>query len=122
MPQESPILSAATADPLPALAEKPQPAPAAAQAALPGTPQYQEESCIQQQKLMANGVPEQLAQLMAANHISEQQVQNVVGNVRGYFPADMPIKDYPADFLQGVLIGAWPQVLDMITQCDDVPF
>ncbi len=122
MPQESPILSAATADPLPALAEKPQPAPAAAQAALPGTPQYQEESCIQQQKLMANGVPEQLAQLMAANHITEQQVQNVVGNVRGYFPADMPIKDYPADFLQGVLIGAWPQVLDMITQCDDVPF
>ena len=114
MPQESPILSAATADP--------QPAPAAAQAALPGTPQYQEESRIQQQKLMANGVPEQLAQLMAASHISEQQVQNVVGNVRGYFPADMPIKDYPADFLQGVLIGAWPQVLDMITQCDDVPF
>lgn len=96
-------------------------APASAQA-LPGTPQYQEESRIQQQKLMANGVPEQLAQLMAANHISEQQVQNVVGNVRGYFPADMPIKDYPADFLQGVLIGAWPQVLDMITQCDDVPF
>ena len=113
MPQESPILSAATADPLPALAEKPQPAPAA-QTALPGSPQYQEESRIQQQKLMANGVPEQLAQLMAANHISEQQVQNVVGNVRGYFPADMPIKDYPADFLQGVLIGAWPQVLDAL--------
>ena len=89
---------------------------------MPGTPQYQEESRIQQQKLMANGVPEQLAQLMAASHISEQQVQNVVGSVRGYFPADMPIKDYPADFLQGVLIGAWPQVLDMITQCDDVPF
>ena len=120
VPKESPILDAATAAPIPEPpAAQPQPA---AQAALPGTPQYQEESRIQQQKLMANGVPEQLAQLMAANHISEQQVQNVVGNVRGYFPADMPIKDYPADFLQGVLIGAWPQVLDMITQCDDVPF
>lgn len=120
VPKESPILDAATAAPIPEPpAAQPQPA---AQTALPGSPQYQEESRIQQQKLMANGVPEQLAQLMAANHISEQQVQNVVGNVRGYFPADMPIKDYPADFLQGVLIGAWPQVLDMITQCDDVPF
>lgn len=120
VPKESPILDAATAAPIPEPpAAQPQPA---AQTALPGSPQYQEASRIQQQKLMANGVPEQLAQLMAANHISEQQVQNVVGNVRGYFPADMPIKDYPADFLQGVLIGAWPQVLDMITQCDDVPF
>lgn len=120
VPKESPILDAATAAPIPEPpAAQPQPA---AQTALPGSPQYQEESRIQQQKLMANGVPEQLAQLMAANHITEQQVQNVVGNVRGYFPADMPIKDYPADFLQGVLIGAWPQVLDMITQCDDVPF
>lgn len=120
VPKESPILDAATATPIPEPpAAQPQPA---AQTALPGSPQYQEESLIQQKKLMANGVPEQLAQLMAANHISEQQVQNVVGNVRGYFPADMPIKDYPADFLQGVLIGAWPQVLDMITQCDDVPF
>ena len=108
VPKESPILDAATAAPIPEPpAAQPQPA---AQTALPGSPQYQEERRIQQQKLMA------------ANHISEQQVQNVVGNVRGYFPADMPIKDYPADFLQGVLIGAWPQVLDMITQCDDVPF
>ena len=120
VPKESPILDAATATPIPEPpAAQPQPA---AQAALPGSPQYQEESRIQQQKLMANGVPEQLAQLMAANHISEQQVQNVVGNVRGYFPADKRFRASGTDCLHGGLVGAWREGVAMITQCDDVPF
>lgn len=41
---------------------------------------------------------------------------------RGYFPADMPVKDYPADFVSGCLVAAWPQVLEMICTNRDVPF
>ena len=33
---------------------------------------------------------------------------------KGYFPANMRIANYPADFVQGVLIGAWDQVHLMI--------
>lgn len=28
----------------------------------------------------------------------------------------MPIKDYPKEFIEGVLIGAWEQVKAMITE------
>lgn len=33
---------------------------------------------------------------------------------KGYFPEDMPIEDYPDDFIKGVLIGAWGQVHEWI--------
>ena len=41
---------------------------------------------------------------------------------RGYFPEDMPIKDYPADFVEGCLIAAWPQVFQMELDNRDIPF
>ena len=53
---------------------------------------------------------------MAANNVTPEELQTVVGQ-RGYFPADMPVKDYPADFVSG-----WPQVLEMICTNRDVPF
>ena len=52
---------------------------------------------------------------MAANNVTPEELQTVVGQ-RGYFPADMPVKDYPADFVSGCLVAAWPQVLEMIYQ------
>jgi len=54
-------------------------------------------------------IPPALAALMAANQVKPAEIQAVVAQ-KGYFPADMPIGDYPADFIQGVLIAAWPQV------------
>jgi len=57
----------------------------------------------------AEGIPPALAALMAANQVKPAEIQAVVAQ-KGYFPADMPIRDYPADFIQGVLISAWPQV------------
>ncbi len=54
--------------------------------------------------LQAQGVPTALAQLMAANNVTPEELQTVVGQ-RGYFPADMPVKDYPADFVSGC---RWP--------------
>ena len=41
---------------------------------------------------------------------------------RGYFPADMAIKDYPSDFVEGCLVAAWPQVYQMVLDNRDIPF
>ena len=98
-------------------APKPAPVPVpAAPAAPPTVP-----AGISASDLQAQGVPTALAQLMAANNVTPEELQTVVGQ-RGYFPADMPVKDYPADFVSGCLVAAWPQVLEMICTNRDVPF
>ena len=71
--------------------------------------------------LVALGVPEKLAPLMSANNVTPEELQHVVGE-RGYFPEDMPIRDYPADFVEGCLVAAWPQVLQMVLDGRDLPF
>ncbi len=71
--------------------------------------------------LIALGVPEKLAPLMSANNVTPEELQAVVGK-RGYFPEDMPIRDYPADFVEGCLIAAWPQVFQMVLDNRDIPF
>lgn len=71
--------------------------------------------------LIALGVPEKLAPLMSANNVTPEELQTVVGE-RGYFPADMPVKDYPMDFVEGCLVAAWPQVLQMVLDKRDLPF
>ena len=98
-------------------APKPAPVPVpAAPAAPPAVP-----AAISAKDLQTQGVPTALAQLMAANNVTSEELQTVVGQ-RGYFPADMPVKDYPADFVSGCLVAAWPQVLEMICTNRDVPF
>jgi hypothetical protein len=37
---------------------------------------------------------------------------------KGYFPAEMPVKDYPEDFIKGVLISAWELVLKQIIKME----
>ncbi len=60
-----------------------------------------------------SAISKALADLMAANSVTEDEIVKAVAD-RGYFPADMKIRDYPKDFVDGVLIGAWQQVLSMI--------
>lgn len=90
-----------------------QAVPAAAKAIVTedttATPDTQENS----------GIPKALADLMTANSITEEQIRRAVAG-KGYFPEDMPIKDYPVDFINGVLVGAWEQVKVMID--DEYPF
>ena len=59
------------------------------------------------------GTPKALADLMRNNVVNAKEITQVVA-ARGYFPEDMQISDYPPDFVNGVLIGAWDQVFDMI--------
>lgn len=61
------------------------------------------------------GIPQSLADLMAASGITEQQIRAAVA-MKGYFPEDMPISAYPEDFVSGVLVGAWSQIVDFINE------
>lgn len=70
----------------------------------------------------ANSIPPALLQLMQQDGVRADEIQYAVA-AKGYFPNDMPISAYPADFVQGVLIGAWPQVRAMVKQNrEDCPF
>lgn len=65
--------------------------------------------------ISAPGIPQSLADLMAASGITEQQIRAAVAT-KGYFPEDMPISAYPEDFVSGVLVGAWKQIVDFINE------
>ncbi len=66
-----------------------------------------------QTQYILDGIAPELAQLMAANGVKPEEIQAVVG-ARGYFPANMPVKNYPQDFVKGCLVAAWQQVHGMI--------
>lgn len=68
-----------------------------------------------------DGIPKALADLMRANSVDESEIRFAVSN-KGYFPEDMPISSYPVDFINGVLVGAWPQVFEIIKENKKVPF
>ena len=70
------------------------------------------------------GIPKALRDLMEANHVDEWDIQNVVA-ARGYYPADVKIKDYDKEFIDGCLVGAWQQVYGMIKEAKEkqvIPF
>ncbi len=50
---------------------------------------------------------------MIANQVTEQELMYAVTQ-RGYYPEGTPIANYAPDFVDGVLIGAWQQVLGLI--------
>jgi len=68
-----------------------------------------------------DALPKALADLMLQNGVDEKEIRLAVSQ-RGYFPFDMPIANYPPDFISGVLIGAWEQVFGMIVTNRDLPF
>ena len=50
---------------------------------------------------------------MEASGVQYPEVQAAV-SARGYFPGDMPIEMYPADFIKGCLVAAWDSVKNLI--------
>lgn len=63
---------------------------------------------------------EKVRALMKQAEIPEAAVMEAIGK-KGYFPADMPIEQYPDDFIDGVLIGAWDQIVKFIED-EKIPF
>lgn len=119
LPDEMPFDYAGIAACIPGTTPASAPQQEAKPVAQPQPAPLQESS--EKNVLLSLGVPEKLAALMSANKVSCEELQGVVGK-RGYFPEDMPIKDYPADFVEGCLIAAWPQVFQMVLDNRDIPF
>ena len=72
----------------------------------------EEEKASVQPVDLADKFPD-LAQLMEASGVQYSEVQAAVSS-RGYFPGDMPIEMYPADFVKGCLVAAWDSVKNLI--------
>ncbi len=64
-------------------------------------------------RLALSGSFKQLYDLMGAEGVTADQVMDVVAQ-KGYFPRSTPLERLPEDFVEGVLVGAWPQVLQAI--------
>ncbi|MBN2980144.1 MULTISPECIES: ATP-binding protein [Cohnella] len=94
--------------------------PAAAEASTP--PQEAQPRIDTTGPQLSPNIPRSLRDLMEANQVSELEIQTVVGK-RGYYTADTPIANYDPGFIEGVLVGAWPQVFGMIQEArKDLPF
>lgn len=65
-------------------------------------------------------IPKELADLMRQDKVSEEDIRYVVSD-QGYCPVDMPISNYPPDFIKGCLIAQWPTVLKKVKEIK-VPF
>lgn len=70
---------------------------------------------------LPDSIPRALADLMQANKVTVQEIQQVVAD-RGYYPADMPIDKYDPDFIKGCLVGAWEQMFKLIKDNREIPF
>lgn len=69
-------------------------------------------------------IPKALRDLMEEKLVSEEELQKVVAK-QGYYPQSTPILNYDPDFISGVLVGAWPQVYQMIKELREsyeIPF
>lgn len=71
-----------------------------------------------------DNIPQALKDLMVKNKVTDWDIQNVVA-AKGYYPSDTPIEKYDTGFINGVLVGAWPKVYEMIRMMrekQEIPF
>ncbi|MED1786183.1 ATP-binding protein [Brevibacillus laterosporus] len=86
-------------------------------------PQEQQPSAEDALNLnISKNIPRSLRDLMVQHQVSENEIQIVVSQ-KGYYPMDTPITNYDTGFIEGVLVGAWPQVYNMIQEArENLPF
>lgn len=75
----------------------------------------------EKQKIDLSELPKPLADLMQANAVTIDEIQQVVSQ-KGYYPQNTPIANYDPGFIDGVLVGAWEQVFGMIKEERLIPF
>lgn len=110
---------------LPAAAARPAPAPKPAPKAAPKpAPALAAQMDAARQSIAAAldtlGWPPALRDLAAADGIDDEMLRHGVFQ-RGCLPEDMPVKDYPADFIEN-LVDKWPQWVAFIKENADIPF
>jgi hypothetical protein len=59
------------------------------------------------------GFPVRLMELMYDSQVSEEDVRRAVAH-KGYYPLETPIHRYDDAFVDGVLVAAWPRVMEII--------
>ena len=79
------------------------------------------ETVVERPLNIPDALPQALKDLMKSEKVDESDIRLVVSQ-RGYFPQDTPITNYPPDFIEGVLIGAWSQMLPLIKENQKEPF
>ncbi len=66
-------------------------------------------------------LPRALLDLMKQNNVTVQEIQRAVAG-KGYYPIDTPVENYDPGFIEGVLVGAWSQLFQMIQDIrDEIP-
>lgn len=65
------------------------------------------------QQINTQALPQALLDLMNANSVLESEIRGAVAR-KGYFPMETPILNYGDEFINGVLISAWPKVWEEI--------
>ena len=104
--------------------EKPAPQNSAPAVKKDPPTQPKQEQAVQTESRKINipdGIPKALADLMREYEVDEEEIRLAVSQ-KGYFPYDTPLTNYDPDFVDGVLIGAWKQVYEMIAENRDLPF
>ncbi|MDD6484780.1 MAG: ATP-binding protein [Clostridiales bacterium] len=77
-------------------------------------PEMTEEDFKEPEPVFDEKIPsERLVQLMKENSVTPLEIRKAVA-YKGHFPQDTPISNYPPDYIDGVLIGAWGQVFEVI--------
>lgn len=69
----------------------------------------------------AEAIPQTLWDLMSMNNVTIEQIKAAVA-AKGYYPEDTPLNKYDPAFINGVLIGAWGKVFELIKEMNAVPF
>ena len=117
--------SPAKASPEPPKAEPPAPEPKKAAPEPPAAKSKKPEPKAKADPDPYAGIPKSLADLMKANNVTREEIEAAV-SLRGYFPRGTPIENYPKEFVDGCLVGAWAQVYKIIENeirnSLDVPF
>ena len=118
-------LPAAAARPAPAPKPAPEAVPKPAPEAVPNpAPALAAQMDAARQSIAARldalGWPAALRDLAAADGIDDEMLRQGVFQ-RGCLPEDMPVKDYPADFIEN-LVDKWPQWAAFIKENADIPF
>lgn len=65
------------------------------------------------QQAVESKLPKALKDLMNQALVTEKEIRKAV-SMKGYYPEDTPVENYDPNFINGVLIGAWPQILEFI--------